>query len=151
MRKVFDFKGQLNTGNVGEKLFTEYYEKLNPEKSTEDLAYDFTISGQKVELKTDTYRLTDSANFFMERYGCNKTFKSGGPWRTLEDKIEWFVYFYINDKIFYWFDPKTLCPFLDKYIQNKGYKEIRNRGWTAIGYTVPREECEHLLIRKDQF
>ena len=82
MGKKFDFNTQLSTGNIGEDHFKQLYSNLNPVKS-EDLKYDFKLSnGSTVELKTDTYDMEDTPNFFMEYYSDMKKLKIGGPWRA---------------------------------------------------------------------
>ncbi len=149
---MWDFKEQLEKGNAGEKIFITNYASLKPVKSEKERYFDFTLKdGKKVELKTDTYSMDATPNFFMERFGDIVTKKSGGPWRATEDKVEFFVYFFLKDKTFFWFEPKKLCKFLDKYIEGKSYRPIPNKGWVAGGYPVPRELCKPYLIRMDKF
>lgn len=150
--KVFNFKEQLEAGNSGERMFLLYYGPRTPVKSVADLAFDFTIDGdKKLELKTDTYSMTKTNNFFMERFGSVKTMKSGGPWRAKEDKLDFFVYCFEKEKTFFWFEPESLCKILDEFIKKSSYVEIRNSGWTTRGYKVPRELCIPAAILIDTF
>lgn len=142
--KTFDFKEQLKIGDRGEKIFLELY----PDAKKEDTKkYDFSFRGKTVELKTDTYKMEDTPNLFMEHIADIKTGKMGGPWRALGDEVDYFVYMYLNEKVCYWFEPKPLVEFLEEYIKTVGYKTIRNKAWTSRGYTVPREKIEHLRLK----
>jgi hypothetical protein len=138
---VFQFNKQLNVGDCGEKLFLKTYQSRKVEKA-DGIKFDFTIDDRKtVELKTDTYSMERTPNFFMEYFGNRDTGALGGPWRALQDKVDYFVYLFLNDGVFFWFDPKTLCPFLDIEINKLQPKEIPNRTWTTVGFAVSREIC----------
>jgi hypothetical protein len=153
MYKTFSFSKQLNAGNSGEADFKKFYKDLEPVKS-EDLKYDFLLNnGSKIEVKCDTYPMDKTPNFFMEYYSDINKQSLGGPWRSKSHEISTFVYYFINDKTFFWFDSYKLVTFLDKYIKEKkpSYKYIKNRGWTTGGFTIPRVDLEHLLIKKDTF
>jgi len=143
---VFDFKQQHAVGASGEKLFL-----LNYQGSTQGdgRKVDLVFEGETVELKTDSYSMDDTANFFMERYSDVDTLKEGGPWRAVD--CDWFVYLFINQKTFFWFRPKELCAFLDEYTKDKKPKMIPNKGWTTVGFTVPRKLCEPFCARQDTF
>ena len=141
--KTFDFNEQLKVGTRGEKIFLSLYPNL---KKADGIKYDFTIDGKTLELKTDTYSMDDTPNFFMEHLSDTKTGKLGGPWRALQDGVDYFVYMYLAEKKCFWFRPKPLVEFLDKYIQNESYKVIKNKGWSSHGYTVPRELLKNLII-----
>lgn len=147
MSKEFDFEKQLKVGSKGEDIFQTIYPAVT---KTDGRKHDFMWGDKTIELKTDTYSQDQTENFFMEYYGDKKNKKMGGPWRSLADNVDYFVYMYIKDKECYWFEPPALVAFLDKYIIGKGYKQIRNRAWTAIGYTVKRKDIEHLRIQPPQ-
>ena len=152
MSKVFDFNEQLNVGDVGESDFKKYYQRLGPIKSN-DLRIDFILkNGLMVELKTDTYDMAKTPNFFMELYG-NEQRKLGGPWRTKQDGVSLFVYYFKKNKTFFWFNPITLCELLDTIIKDRGLTttKIVNSGWVAEGYKIPRVDVESVLMRKDVF
>ena len=87
----------------------------------------------------------------MERYGSVEDSKVGGPWRAAQDNVDYFVYFFLSNKTFFWFEPKPLVQFLDEYTRNMRGKTVANRGYSSLGYAVPRDACDHLLIRKDKF
>ena len=146
--KIYKFDKQLKIGNKGENSFIKFYHKLNPRKSSENKVDIIINDNDKVEIKTDT---TASKNFFMERYGDIEKKKDGGPWRSKNDDIPIFVYFFINEKIFYWFDSNTLCDYLNKNLKKFQKRSIFNYGYASLGYLIPRIEIEHLAVRIDKF
>lgn len=153
MSNLFDFKQQLAVGDNGEKEFQDFYKHLTPKKA-EDRKYDFIlIDGETVELKTDTYDMEDTENFFMELYSDYKSGSLGGPWRAANDNVRFFVYYFRRNKTFFWFESKPLITELDKLLLAKRYhlKNIKNKGWTAQGYCIPRELLKPVLHRQDTF
>lgn len=152
MRK-FDFNEQLGAGDSGERDFKEFYKDLNPIKS-KDLKFDFTLaSGEKLELKTDTYDMDETPNFFMEYYSDSKNLKLGGPWRASNDNVDIFVYYFVKNKTFYWFKVQELRVFLDKYLDthNPRVKNVPNKGWLTQGFAIPREALDTVLLKKEIF
>lgn len=150
--KTFNFQNQFSVGDTGEQMFVDFYKLRQARKSEGDRSYDILVDeSSKVELKTDTYSMDATGNFFMERYGNDSNDKPGGPWRSLEHKIDFFVYFFITNKTFFWFKPGEICPVLDEFILDKKPKRINNKSWVTIGYTVPREMLDKYLIQKDTF
>jgi hypothetical protein len=153
MRK-FDFNEQLGAGDSGERDFKGYYKDLEPTKSVTDLKFDFTLKGgEKLELKTDTYDMDETPNFFMEYYSDSKNLKLGGPWRADNDSVDYFVYFFVKNKTFFWFKTKQLREFLDKYIDiyQPKVKNVPNKGWLTQGFAIPREALDEILIKKEAF
>jgi hypothetical protein len=152
MGKFFDWQEQLDVGDVGEKDFLQYYKDLKPIKS-KDLTVDFWLkNGWSVELKTDTYDMNKTPNFFMELYG-NEQKKLGGPWRAKKDCLNLFCYYFKKNKTFFWFEPSSLVDLIDQIILKDKLStvDIVNDGWTAVGYKIARKDVESLLIRKDIF
>ena len=146
--KTFDFQKQLKVGAKGEELFLSLYPNVT---KTDGIKHDFEWNGKTIELKTDTYSMEDTPNFFMEHISDVKSMdspktKMGGPWRALEDGVDYFVYMFSKQKKCFWFRPKDLVKFLDEHIKTLGYKVIRNKGWTSRGYAVAREKVSHLYL-----
>jgi hypothetical protein len=157
METIFDFKDQLKVGNKGESSFLSCYESLGAKKS-QNREYDFYLtSGEhkdaKVELKTDTYDMKDTRNFFMEILGSTADGKLGGPWRAMQDGVDFFVYYYIRNGTFFWFRTDALCYFLDDLVASGHLlpREIKNKGWVTRGYIVPRDKLETIQFRMDTF
>lgn len=155
--KVFNFNDQKRIGDVGESDFIKVYQKLKPKKSEKDFRIDFTLNnGKTVELKTDSYDMEKTPNFFMEQMTIsgNKT-NLGGPWRSKDHKVDYFVYYFLNNKVFFWFEPIVLCEFLDKFIGEFKVKPVSipnkdSRGgyYEAVGFKIPRESVKPLLLRE---
>ena len=150
-KKVFGFQKQLKIGDKGEKFFLKCY-KNRGAKKVKIRDYDITIDDeQKVELKSDQYRMDETENFFFERYGNDNNMTNGGPWSALDNNVKYFVYCFVYDKTFFWFETNKLCEFLDNEIENHKPKRIRNNGWASIGFAIPREKVQHLVIQQDTF
>lgn len=152
-KKLFDFQKQLNIGNQGEQDFIKFYPELSPVKSV-DRKFDFILGNNlTVELKTDSYNMMNTENFFMERFSDMQKRTLGGPWRAKRDRVRYFVYYYSQNGTFFWFETDQLCDVLKKEIATKKYKPkiIRNKGWNAKGYTIPREKLKHIILKEHTF
>lgn len=146
MSNTFSFKTQLSFGDKGERDFQEHYAHLGPVKS-EDRRIDFTLKdGKTVELKTDSYGMDKTDNFFFEVLSSTDSGKLGGVYRAYEDGIDYFVYYYSADRTFFWFDVKKLYAEVKKLIESGEYKikNIKNRNWITQGFALPREKFEHI-------
>ena len=141
----FDFKAQLKVGDRGEELFLERYPgKIEVYPGRE---YDFTCkkTGLTIELKTDTYNMDKTANFFMERFSDVHKQTSGGPWRAHGDDVNIFVYYFVRHNLWYQFNNlRGLCERLDELTKKQGMIYIKNKGWVTAGYTVKRVDLEDL-------
>jgi len=137
----FTFTQQLKVGDKGEYLLKNHY-PYPIVKSEKDLAYDFYCSAldKTIELKSDTYSIDKTPNFFMERYSDLARDKPGGPWRALEDKVDIFIYMFINDGIYWHFDDvPALVKRLDSIVSGLHMTKVNNTSWTTGGYRVKRE------------
>lgn len=144
---MFDFKTQLKVGDRGEELFIEHY----PRKLTvyDGRQWDFTVSstGETIELKTDTYNMDKTENFFFERYSNIDLKTPGGPWRAKEDKVNIFCYYFVRHNLWYEFRHiPNLVKRLDILSAKSGLIYIKNRGWITAGYKIKREDVEDLSI-----
>lgn len=147
MPKVFNFQTQLRVGNVGEKMFLSKYKDYIKSK---DLKYDFINGKNKtVELKSDSYSMEDTPNFFMEHYGNVEKQSIGGSFRAKRDNITHFVYLFIPEKTFFWFEPISLCNYIEAKMSILKPCFINNSSYSAMGYKIPRADVEFLLVKKD--
>jgi hypothetical protein len=157
-KKIFNFADQMRVGDIGEAHFAETYKKLEPVKPEKNRKIDFMLkNGKTVELKTDSYDMEKTPNMFMEKETVTeqKTIL-GGPWRSLDHKVDFFVYYYLKNKTFFWYEPKALCETIEKYIKLEDLKPIaiqnRNRddkgGFKSFGYKIPRKCLEKILLRE---
>jgi len=150
---IFDFNTQLVTGDKGEDFFIKCYQSSNARKSDTKKFDLFVNDSDSVELKTDTYAMAKSPNFFMEQYGNLKRqpHSVGGAWRAKRDNVNFFVYLFMQDRAFFWFNPITLCEHLDKNLENYEKRFIRNKTYTGLGFLVSRKSVSHLCVQADTF
>jgi len=145
--KVFSFKTQLEVGDRAEQLFLEYYPKKL--KIYPGREWDFTevYSKKSVELKTDTYNMDKTDNFFMERYSDMHRETPGGPWRAKQDDVDIFCYYFSRHNTWFQFNniPKLVRK-IDKIILQQKLRPIyiKNQGWITSGYKINRSELDEL-------
>lgn len=145
LSKVWDMKTQLSYGLKAELEFCErYHRKLT--KVDEHRLWDFECGkGIRYELKTDTYPLSKTPNFFMERWSVLGKDKPGGPWQALSHEADVFIYYFASDKTYFQFDDiAALVGRLDVLTKKSGMVYIPNKGWTTAGYKVKRADLEDL-------
>jgi hypothetical protein len=150
----FDWSTQLKVGERGEADFARLYQKDYAPRKGESLAYDFRLNtGETVELKTDEYSMKETPNFFMEEISDVKTGKLGGPFRAFKDGVTYFVYYFIQDRMFFWFNVAELHAHIQHLMNTRRFnpKFIKNRGWESKGYAMNRDLFNPVLIHQDQF
>lgn len=141
---TFLFGEQKKIGLKGETWLREYYHTLPLVKmDSHSPVGDFTRpDGKILEIKTDTYPLARTPNFFME-YHSNTTKKTmGGPWRAHAMGADLFLYLFIHDEVYFEFtNLRHLVSILDEYIKDEHLKiqNILNIGYRTSGYKIPRE------------
>jgi hypothetical protein len=158
---AYSFADQLKVGEWGEATLLEYYpHPLVPLAPADGLVgglkarrkADFwrVSDGGLVEVKTDTWSMDATPNFFMERYSDREKQSPGGPWRALQDGISSFVYLFPKDRTWFEFqDLRSLCGLLDELIASKQAKKrtIPNRTWITEGWLVARDKLTNLCTR----
>lgn len=145
MVKTFDFQAQLKVGTRGEELFLEHYPE--PLEVIPIHASDFRVktTGKIIELKTDTYNINKTSNFFMERWSSVYDERPGGPWQALAHRADIFCYMFVRHNIYYEFnDLPALVKRLEDLTKGKGLVYIKNQTWITGGFKVPRSELEDL-------
>jgi len=90
-----------------------------------------------MELKTDSYRMDFTPNFFLEVWSDFNRKKPGGVFRAQEDGCKVFAYLYIHDMILFLFDVDTLVKRMKELDIKPTY--VENRSWTTAGLRVKRE------------
>ena len=152
--KIFGFRKQFDAGNIGEQLFIDSYSKeFNPQKGGGRVIDIILSNGKTVELKTDSYDMEKTQNMFIEHFGNTSKKTLGGPWRAFQDNIDYFVYLYSKQKIFFWFNPKELANRVDALYNGDrvNAKFIKNPNYETMGYLVNRKDLEDIVIRTDNF
>lgn len=154
MTKTFNFHDKLAEGKAGENYLLRNSPWI---EATDGRKSDFKIIGSQDhgEIKTDSYCPTGehkkkTENFFMERWGNDSTHAPGGPWRSQEYRVRYFVYYYPCCGTYFVFDTEILVARLEKLIRGRKCtkKVIRNKTgnntWNTIGYTVPINLLENI-------
>jgi plasmid replication initiation protein len=144
---VHKFNSSLKVGQNGEEIFLA----LNPNITRlSGLKADFVSSktNTKYELKTDTYDMTKTKNFFIERW--SKPGKVGGPWQAKQSGSHVYVYFFIQNYIAFFFNIDKLLAKLETLNLDVDFKlcSVQNEGYTTQGYKIPRELLEDVLMKK---
>lgn len=148
---TWDMQKQLKVGAKGEKLFLKHW-PVPVRKHAILKGPDFLdIDNRIIELKTDTYDMDATPNFFIERWSDVKNRKPGGPWQAHEKGVQVFVYLFIKQKTWFIFeDMEALLKRLDQ-LTDKAYAiNIPNKGWTTQGYRVKRADLAG-LYREETF
>lgn len=142
--KVFDFQEQIAKGKKGEEAFIMgYHSSLSVVK---DHFTDFVRSdGIIVELKTDYYDHDKTANFFIERYSSYEAKSPGSFWQSQAKGVQMLCYLFASHGIYYEFAdiPATIAR-LEEIIPGLSYIRVPNKGWTGVGYRIPREVLKDL-------
>lgn len=141
------FWDSLKVGTRGEELLIQHYHE--PLVVIPDRYADFrrVTDGKTVELKTDTYNVTKTQNYFFERYSDFHKKTPGGPWRARKDRVGVFVYYFVRSNLYFNFeDVKALCKEIERIVKRKkqGLILVKNRGYITAGYTIPRDSLAHL-------
>ncbi len=146
--KLFNFNTQNRKGKAAESLFQEFYPEA---KQMDGLIHDFELNGEKVEVKGDYYDPRRFSNFFIETVSNDNTGKKGGIFRSLDDKIDWFVYLFVQTLEFHWFKVPETVKFLNKIIDDYPTKVIWNRNYNTEGKLIPIKVLSKVLYRLDDF
>lgn len=145
-----NFARDLKVGQAGEKLFIKLAAKHGLElMQTDGRAGDLLDNdGKLYELKTDSYDHGKTSNFFMELYSDVEAGKKGGAWQALDNKCDYFVYFFSANNIAYIFSTGDLVRQLDEYLslQKPPLIEIKNRAWTTVGIKAPRDAFSPISV-----
>lgn len=144
-KKVWSFQEQLVVGDRGQELFQEYYPKKITVYPGHDGDFVEVSSGKKIELKTDTYNMHKTANFFIERWSSLYEEKPGSLWQAYGHGCEIFCYMFVRHNTWFQFnDIPAALDKLEKMTATKGYIFIKNRSWITAGYKIPREALSDL-------
>lgn len=143
-----NFQDSLAIGKEGERVFFQKYSRKLKLLLRDGFKEDFVAGRDRemVELKTDSYDMLSTPNFFMERYSDIDKKKPGGPWQSLAKGIGTFIYYYIKNDVYFLFNTTDLVHRLNDIIGEMKPIRILNRGWITTGYKVPRIALEDLNL-----
>ena len=141
-RPPFQFGAQLRVGDRGEQwLSSNYHELLTPYAPHD---YDFVdAQGRPLELKTESRSLSDTPNFFVERWSDLDKQKPGGPWQSLDKGVQVLVYLFYPSQTYFVFEdiPVLIDTIISLDLKPKIIQNVRYR---ASGFVVPRSALAHL-------
>ena len=155
----FDFDTQLNLGKEGEEKFATLYPcfKYNNDENCKEPDFVHKETGAIAEIKyDDSVRAIRGAddkqlNFFVEQYSNHKQMTLGGPFRAVQEGVDYYVYMFKNPFRIFIF---AACKFRDiaaQLIWSGKYKEcfIKNKGWWTTGYPLPIGAFEEARVEGD--
>jgi hypothetical protein len=145
---MYQWNKQLAVGNKGEQLIKDTYPN-DFDWFVKSYASDFIYkkSNTPTEVKTDTYSINKTPNFFIERYSKYYDRSPGGPWQAWEKGSRIFIYFFINDrKLFVFKNLQALIVLVEDYTAERETPliEVPNDGYITLGYKIPRKILSNL-------
>lgn len=145
MDKAWDFKEQLKVGSRGEELFLEKYPRKLKVHPGKDGDFIVQATGDKIELKTDTYNINKSENFFIERWSDYYEEKPGSLWQARDHGCTIFCYYFVRHNLWYEFrDIPALINRIEELTEGKGFIMIKNKCWITAGWKVRRDDLVDL-------
>jgi len=147
MAITHNFKASLAIGQQGEAqllLWMPELTKLDGRKA--DFINEKT--GERYELKTDSYDYTKTKNIFIETKSDAAKGTIGGPEQALQHGSKWWLYAFSKNKILLIFETEKLVNWLRENVHKYDLIPIRNRTWTTLGVKMPRKDVEHLYIER---
>lgn len=142
--KTFSMAAQLKKGKAAEKDFLERYGQ-GAIVRTDGRKGDLQVKWSRaiIELKTDFY--SKSTNLFMERWSVEATpdkpeGKPGGPWQSLGHGSAYYLYWFAETDELFVFCTAALVNFLEENLSSFRQCPVRNKGYTTLGYIVPKEK-----------
>lgn len=156
MQTTFTFETQLKLGNEGEEIFYKKYGEYLKKNNTQNvMAPDFIHkkTGALAEIKFDNSPRAprDSKgyqkNLFVEMFSNTKEMTLGGPFRAVQEGVDYYVYMFKEPFRIFIFDAVKFKDKAARIINEKNYKSIpvKNKTWWTSGYALPInlfEECK---------
>lgn len=142
------FQSSLKAGQAGEELFHSlmpHLTRLDGRKS------DFIdkMTGETYELKTDSYSMDSTPNFFIEFMSNIEKGTKGGPWQAKANASTFFVYMYPKSKTMFIFKTDLLVNVLECMVQDFKMIHIPNRTWTTGGFKIHRDALKEYAYKKE--
>lgn len=142
--KTFSMAAQLKKGKKAEQDFLEKYGQ-GAIVRTDGRKGDMQVKWSRaiLELKTDFY--SKSTNLFMERWSVEATpdrpeGKPGGPWQSLQHGSVYYLYWFPDTDELFVFSTAALVKYLEDNLSGFRPCPVRNKGYTTLGYIVPKEK-----------
>lgn len=139
-----DFNIDLSRGKAGEQLLADKFPNLLIQ--LHGTGPDFRILGSQtyLELKTDSYNMNSTPNFFLETE--SRPGHPGGPFQALAKGSKYFIYYYLQNDKYFIFDTQDLVFFLKQNGWKYGERTIANKNYATKGLLIPRKDLESLNL-----
>ena len=136
---MFYFDKSLKVGKEGEdRFFNHFSGRLI---KADGLKYDFvTVDGLTLELKSDSYDMEKTENFFFERYSDFERKTPGGIWQSKSNEVDLFVYYFPQNDYFYCGNVNDIVESVETLqLDEKDLLKIPNKSWTTAGWKIKRD------------
>jgi hypothetical protein len=143
-KPTFSFQEQLEVGDRGEQLFLEHYPRKLDIWPGRDGDFVVRSTGQKIELKSDTFNMEKTPNFFIERYSDFHKQTPGSLWQAHEHGCSIFCYYFVRHDL--WFEFRDIPALITRLeeLQPRSLIWVKNKSWITAGFTVKRELLKDL-------
>jgi hypothetical protein len=140
---MYNFDSSLKAGQVGEERFHAAFPQL---QRLDGFKSDFINPKNKhtYELKSDSYDMNKTPNFFIEIYSDVARKKFGGPRQALSHGSHYWAYFYTQNNTIFLFNTKRLVKWLEQNEELYHIRSIENIRWTTTGILVNRSHLATL-------
>ena len=145
-----DWATDLSRGKRGEDIICK---RFNCEKA-DGRKYDLvTPTGKTLEVKTDFYRMSTTPNFSIERFSNSEFETDGGIYKSAKDGVDRFAYFFIKDRIVYFWEVVDLMKAVEEHVKlhnpRKSYVRNEKGGeeYYTLNYLIPRKHLEGVCFR----
>lgn len=144
MSAAHSFAKSLAIGKAGESLFLKHWpNKLTRLAGRKSDFYD-EVTGNRLELKSDSYDMSKTENFFIELWSDFEKQKLGGPSQAAINKSDLYIYNFYTNRTMFVFEVAALAAYIDQIKDSYPPSFVRNQAWTTVGIKVPRADLAHL-------
>lgn len=142
MSKLHKFNDSLAVGHAGEERLLAAWPELT---RTDGRKHDFyDAKGKLYELKSDSFDPASTPNFFIERYSSERKKSDGGPWKSYQDGVDFWLYLFTKTGECYIMRLEPLLMWLEDNVEKYRKVYVNNSTYRTMGYLVPREDIKHL-------
>ena len=159
MATTFDFNDQLQLGKEGEQKFALLYPCFDYNNAKDVMAPDFVHkeTGSVAEVKFDDSKRAlkdkdgNQLNFFVEQFSNTRAMTLGGPFRAVDEGVDYYVYMFKSPFRIFIYDAVKFRDMAAELIYNGRYKEcfIKNKGWWTSGFPLPIKAFEEARVEGD--
>ena len=141
------FERDLAKGQASEHNFFMKYQHCITRTDGRRGDFEINKTGEVLELKTDSYDPRHTDNFFMERHSYDN--KPGGPWQSQEHNVSYYLYWFPITADLFIFNVNELVYRLTKIEKTLQKINVKNEGYTTVGYKVPRDQLRVLFLQPE--